>query len=194
MALVGWVVRALPFNWPHNAGFGKVVGGSEIVVTDRTNVQKAHCLSGIDLRGGLEDEAAADRVFVLLDRTAREQIDLAAEDLLDLFVKFEEVTKRSTSLPRCGSPREGAEHFHAGNAMMTAKGREAGLDLVQGRWKFVFRHGHCEPPVYQISARRGRPDLSPLTKTLHVFRIVGQIFRQPLDRTGKVARQVVTRD
>src|ERR1035437_8795445 len=41
---------------------------------------------------------------------------------------------------------------------------------------------------------RAGPDLSSLAKTFHVFRIVGQIFGQPLHRAGKVARQVVTRD
>src|SRR5207244_2716297 len=35
---------------------------------------------------------------------------------------------------------------------------------------------------------------SSLAKTVHVFRIVGQIFGQPFDRAGKVVRQVVTRD
>jgi len=36
--------------------------------------------------------------------------------------------------------------------------------------------------------------LSSPAETLHVFRIVGQIFGQALHRPGKVARQVVTRD
>src|SRR5450759_5206392 len=36
--------------------------------------------------------------------------------------------------------------------------------------------------------------LSSLAKTFHVFRIVSEIFGQALQRTGKVARQVVTRD
>src|ERR1039457_6676646 len=40
---------------------------------------------------------------------------------------------------------------------------------------------------------RAGPDLSSLAKTFHVFRIVSQIFGQALHRTGKVARQVVTR-
>lgn len=51
----------------------------------------AACLGGIDFTGTLKNQLAADRVLVLLDRTAGEQVDLAAEDAFDLLVKFIEV-------------------------------------------------------------------------------------------------------
>jgi hypothetical protein len=53
--------------------------------------RNAACLGGIDVTGGLKDRVAADRVLVLLDRTACEEIHLAAEDVLDLLMKFKEI-------------------------------------------------------------------------------------------------------
>src|SRR5260370_902961 len=97
----------------------------------------AACLGGIDFTGGLKDRAAADRVLVLLDRTAREQIDLTAEDVLDLLVKFKEIPPEmdfglegdqqvDIAAAMRIAPREGAEHFEPGHAVTLAKGREPG--------------------------------------------------------------------
>jgi hypothetical protein len=52
---------------------------------------KAACLGGIDFTGRLKDRPAADRVLIPLDRPARQQINLASEDVFDLLVQFKEI-------------------------------------------------------------------------------------------------------
>jgi len=45
----------------------------------------------IDFTGGLKDRLAADRVLILLNRPARQQLNLASKDVFDLLVKFKEI-------------------------------------------------------------------------------------------------------
>jgi len=104
----------------------------------------AACLGGIDFTGGLEDRAAANLVLVQFDGAACEQIDLAAENVLDLLLKFEKIPAQMNVRLECHqkidiaaamwfAARDGAKHFEPGNTMPPAKEREPGLDLVQGR-------------------------------------------------------------
>src|SRR5271165_1075805 len=125
-----------------------------MVFTDcKMSRRKAACLGGIDFTSCLKDGAAADLVLVILDRTARQQIDLAAENILDFLVKIKEVPAEmnvrlegdqkvdiaaAMRLAAC----EGAEHFEPGHTVPPAKGREPGLDLVQGRGQCVVRRNH----------------------------------------------------
>jgi len=128
------------------------------------------CLGGIDFTGGFKNRATADRDLVLLDRTAREQIDLATEDVLDLLVKLKKIPPEMDFGPECDqqvdiaaamrvAAREGAEHFQPGNAMTLAKGREAGLDLVQRRRKSVVRRNHKELSISNIAQDAGFAEL-----------------------------------
>src|SRR5437660_2265581 len=128
-----------------------------MVFTDRKMSKRyAACLGGIDFTGGLKDRAPADHVLVLLHRTACKQIDLTAENVLDLLVKFKEIPPEmdfglechqqvDIAAPMWIASREGAEHFQPGHAVTFAKRREPGRDLVQGRRQSGVRRNQKEP-------------------------------------------------
>jgi hypothetical protein len=93
---------------------------------------------GIDFTGGLKDRAAPDVVLIVLDRTAREQVDFTAENVLDFLMKLKRAPPKMDFGPECNqqvdiaaemrfAASEGAEYFEPGHAVTLAKGGKARL-------------------------------------------------------------------
>ena len=124
--------------------------------------RQANCLGGKDVTGRFQDGPAANGIFVQFYRASREQIDRAAEQRLDLFVKIKKVPadmharlkrdqKVDVATRAAFTPRQGAGHLQSRDAVAPAKWRQPGLDLVQRRPKRTFRSDHGRLPIYKIA-------------------------------------------